>query len=356
MELFHANKQWATRPQDERFASLQGLYDATRGYFESAVESQVPYDSLRVEAIDGEVSLVGRSGQPARFTHWGFGQAAALVGAPAGYLRQLPATLACQNLNHGLKGRGEDKDDSAKLLLQRNGSMLVRAITSDKYARIWNWQLAARLLELEASGMWTPAVPDIRAFRGAEPALYASDHDMFAFMRSTDRVIAEPGSTSPLWRGVIVENSEVGAGKLKFTRFLYREMCGNHIIWGASKVMEVGFVHVGAIADKWGDVLVTVKKWADESAAADEAMVERAQRVRLGNTTDEVLDAIFGKVDLSRKALAAGLAAHKPEEDGDPLTVWGVVQGLTRHSQTIRFEDERKRIDREAGKIMTIDF
>ncbi|BBC02432.1 hypothetical protein AB7M49_003961 [Bradyrhizobium elkanii] len=35
-------------------------------------------------------------------THWSFGQLASQVGAPATYLRQLPATLAAINLLYGL--------------------------------------------------------------------------------------------------------------------------------------------------------------------------------------------------------------------------------------------------------------
>ncbi len=35
-------------------------------------------------------------------THWSFGQLASLVGAPASYLRQLPAPLAGVNLQYGL--------------------------------------------------------------------------------------------------------------------------------------------------------------------------------------------------------------------------------------------------------------
>ena len=32
MELFHASKQWSTRPADERFANLQEMFDATLAY------------------------------------------------------------------------------------------------------------------------------------------------------------------------------------------------------------------------------------------------------------------------------------------------------------------------------------
>jgi len=42
------------------------------------------------------------SDKPVAPTHWSFGQLASQVGAPAAYLRQLPAALAGINLQYGL--------------------------------------------------------------------------------------------------------------------------------------------------------------------------------------------------------------------------------------------------------------
>lgn len=353
MELFKANTQWSTRPSDERFRSLQALYDATKGYAVVAQEATREYTSIRAEAINGDVQLIGRHGNPARLTHWAFGQMAQRIGAPAAYLRGLPATLAVQNLNHGLSGLGSEK---ALMLFHRdNSSLLLRAVTSERYARIWNHEVVERLLALPSH--WEPAVPDVRAFNGAEPSLYASDHDMFVFLRSRNTTITEPGTDQPIYRGVIVENSEVGASALKLTRFLYRYMCGNHIIWGASEVVDMSVRHVGAARTRWDNFSIVIRKWADESAGADEANIREAQRHVIAATKEQVLDAIFGRrnIGLSRKVLEASYAAVQPE-DGDPRTIWGMVQGVTRHSQTIPFADQRTALDRAAGKLFEARF
>lgn len=355
MELFKAHQQWSNRPEDERFTSLQDLYSACKGYAETAKEAKRPYVDLRTEAINGDVQLVGRQGLPAKLTHWAFGQLAARIGAPASYLRDLPATLAVQNLNHGL-ARLKDvaNERMASMLFHSNGSLLLRAITSDKYARIWNWEIAERLLDLNG---WEPARPDIRVIDDRLP-LYASDHDMFVFLRSTDRYVKESGADLPLWRGVIVENSEVGASALKLTRFLYREMCGNHIIWGASEVMDMSIRHIGEARDRWQQFAVKIRQWSDASVSDESPIIERAKHAVIADTKEGVLDAIFGKraVGLTRKAIVGGYGAVKPEEDGNPNTVWGMVQGLTRYSQTIPYGDGRTVIDRAAGKLMDISF
>src|SRR5258705_8402745 len=128
MELFKANKQWSTRPEDERFASLEALYTATRHYADIAREKRMPFADMRVENVDGDVQLVGRAGIPAKLTHWAFGQLCARVEAPANYLRDLPATLACQNLNHGLAARLQNTaaNSIANLMFHENGGLLLR--------------------------------------------------------------------------------------------------------------------------------------------------------------------------------------------------------------------------------------
>jgi hypothetical protein len=45
--------------------------------------------------------IVPGQDQPVAPTHWSFGQLCSLVGAPATYMRQLPAPLGI-NLQHGL--------------------------------------------------------------------------------------------------------------------------------------------------------------------------------------------------------------------------------------------------------------
>jgi len=353
MELFHAHDQWSRRPADERFDSLQSLFTATHTYALTAAEKpNVRVDSLRVEAFEGAVQLLGKGGVPAKLTHWSFGQLAARVGAPAGYLRELPATLAAQNINHGLARRVKDDGDAtANLLFHANGSLLLRAITSDKYSRIWNYEVAERLLDMESRG-WTPATPDFNKFDDRKP-LYASDHDMFAFIMHPDRVVREAGNPMGLKRGIIASNSEVGAGKLRLLRFLYREMCGNHIIWGAEDLVDLSAVHVGNVRGKFANWQVEIKKYVDSSAADDELRIAAAQTKRLAATKDELLDMLFGKrnLGLTRTALAAGYDAVQ-DGDGDPLTAWGIVQGLTRYSQTTPYADERMKIDRAAGKLL----
>lgn len=356
MELFKAHRQWATRPEDQRFPSLQALLDATKAYASVAIEAPARVEDLKAEVVNDDVVLVGRKGNPAQLTNWAFTQLASKVEAPAQYLRKLPAKLAVENLNHGLAAYA-DKQEQANLLFHRNGSLLCRAFLSPMYSRIWNWEVAERLVGLESYG-WKPARPDIRVEFGDFPSLYASDHDMFAFVCNDEYRIPEPGNPAGLKRGVIVENSEVGASALKMTRFLYREMCGNHIIWGASRVLEISVRHVGNARDRWGMYRYELQRYAESSISDEQAKIASSKSLQIADTKEGVLDKLFAirSLGLSRKTLEAGYDACLPEQDGRPETVWGMVQGLTRHSQTLPFADQRTQIDKGAGKILEFAF
>ena len=384
LNLFAASTQWSTRPDDERFWTLSDAYRATKDYADNArVAAGIPYSTLRTEAKDGEIVLVGSKDIPARLSHWAFGQLASRVGAPAGYLRQLPATLAAQNLNHGLKSAGSDEAD---ILLHTNGGWLTRAFTSPVYNRIWNWEVIERALELEAGGWRTPPARPARAGQaGSRPAtaydvlqqtsgggglsvnvgdiiapagIYASDHDCFLFLVNEQNRVQD-GTPDGLSRGVFITNSEVGAASLRVTRFYYRHVCGNHIVWDASNVVEVRLRHVGdRVDERFSDAIEAQVRWIDEGSREDEQKIARAKTFRLGESKEDVLDAVFGKrsVGLSRAAIGTGYDSVLPEIDGDPRSAWGLAQGLTRASQQVAYSDERDRLDRAAGKVVELAF
>ena len=359
MEIFKANQQWAARPADERFPDLQSLYNATKAYAETAVEAEADFSDLRAEADGGEVYLMGKGNIPAKLTNWAFGQLAGRAGAPASYLATLPATLAVNNINYGLKARSSDAAEKATLLLHKNGGYVCRALTTEKYERIWNYEVAERLLGLASQG-WEPARPDFNLRGNDFPALYASDRDMFAFIRLPNQTIQQPtdGSLPPMYKGLIYWNSEVGDKKIGCMRFLYNSMCGNHIIWGASEVLELSARHVGNVRGMMRNFEWQIRKYANESVSDLEATIKAAHTKVIASTKEGVLDLLFGKRDLgiTRKALEASYDAVLPVQDGAPNTVWGMVQGITRHSQTIPYADQRQNLDKAARKVMKMAF
>jgi hypothetical protein len=378
--LYEASNQWAVRPADQRYETLDAMYDASRGYHASARVASIPYRDLELSDDDGELLLLGKE-RIARFTNWSFGQICSRVGAPAGYLRSVPASLAASCINHGLSDF--PFDDVAQILMHENGTLLCRAFTSDDYSRIWNWEVIDRLRGLVGDGWSVPparpaqaGAPGSRVATAADigprtinlhvgdtiaPAgLYASDHDMFAFLVN-EQVTIDDGTPGGLARGVFVSNSEVGAAALKLTRFLYRSVCGNHIVWDAKDVEELRIVHRGNASSRYGYKLTAeLRKYAFGNVSDDELRIVESKKIQIGQTKDEVLNTLFAKRLLPRKTLE--LAYDRAVDEADtyrdfsPRSVWGMVQGITAHSQTEQFAEKRVELDRAAGKLMSMSF
>ena len=92
------SSEWFSRPADERYLSLSDLFASVKARTERSRTRTVESAAVRVEAsrdnAEGLALVLPGSSAPVAPTHWSFGQLASLVGAPAAYLRQLPAALA----------------------------------------------------------------------------------------------------------------------------------------------------------------------------------------------------------------------------------------------------------------------
>lgn len=364
MELFKANQQWSTRPSDETFGDIETAYDAALGYARSSAEkTNVALNSIRTEAAGDEINLTGKGGIPARVSNWAFGQLSRYASAPASYLRTLPPTLAAQNLNYGLKTASDANPDAqVNILAHKNGELLVRALTSDKYRRIWNWEVLDRMRPMTAEG-WscpTPFRTRVDETANPDPTVYVSDHDMFAFLVREDIRIAEPGNPEGLARGFFVENSEVGASALRVTTFLYRYMCCNHIVWGAKDVSEIAVRHVGKARANLETMFIGLTEYANESASDLEYKIKTAKSRIIDADPAKVLDMIFAKLrgQVTRDALQKSqeLAQLHYLTDGDPNSFWGMAQGMTRYSQSLQFADARVQVDRAAADLIELAF
>ena len=99
------SSEWFSRPADQRYLSLSELARTVRDRTDRsrtrAVESALIHVEARTDPERLALMLPG-SDKPVAPTHWSFGQLASQVGAPAAYLRQLPAALAGINLQYGL--------------------------------------------------------------------------------------------------------------------------------------------------------------------------------------------------------------------------------------------------------------
>ena len=255
------SSDWFSRPDDERFLSLPNLYAAVRERSERATARTLESRAIRVEARRDDPELLelivpGRE-TPVSPTHWSFGQLCSLVGAPASYLRDLPAALAGVNLQHGLLSH---RAELIKTLEAEDGRTELRAVTGPDYGRIWDHELVAAVMKIAGNGTgdtrWkVPGVLDWGTMTHnpfvdvtkETTTLYASDRDVFLFLVDDAHPIEAGrlpnGDPDLYFRGFYCWNSEVGSKTLGIASFYLRAVCMNRNLWGVEGFEEISIRH-----------------------------------------------------------------------------------------------------------------
>lgn len=368
MELMQASNQWATRPADERFTSLTELLAHTKGQREASVARVLANRRVMAAPVEndetgkGLVIIERQSGAPALPSHWSFGQLCGRVGAPAGYLRTLPAAMAADCVNYGLQAR--DTVDELGFLLRQEGHgnpASLAAVTGPNYGRIWNAEIAQALVKRFGDGInGAFRVPGEFGQRvevtKENTTLYAGDRDMFVFLADEDHRIEVPnrrnGQSGSMARGLFVYNSEVGAQTLGVAAFLFDYVCCNRIVWGAEGFKEIKIRHTSGAPDRWIEqVQPAIQRYANGAASIIQDKIIEAQAKKIGDR--ERVDAFLNTRFTKSQAKAINLA-HEAEEGRPIETLWDVTVGATAYARTIEWQDERVDIERKAGAVMAL--
>jgi hypothetical protein len=355
------------RPADERFTdlpSMKAMMDASR---ENSVENVVPNRRVQFaphpdNPVKG-LTIEGSNGfiDP---THFSFGQLASLVSAPAGYLRSLPAPLAADALNYGMKFN-RDVQDIGMLRTRaadENGRdhVQLRAATGPNYGRVWNNDIIGMLMDKVGDGR----TGDFRvpgefgkevAVTKDNTTLYGSDRDMFVFLADETNRIEMPnrrnGKPGTLARGFFVWNSEVGSQSLGAAFFLFDYACSNRIVWGAEGFKEIRLRHTAGAPDRWMENIVPVlKDYADSAAAPIEQTIQIAQSKRV----DDDLTKFLKERKFTMSQIRGAEEAHMREESRPIETLWDAVTGVTAYAKSIKNQDDRVSVERSAGKLLDL--
>jgi len=361
--ITEASRQWATRPEEERFTSLDAM--AAHFHAQRAISRAAVVSSRKLRAVpDGADGLLieGPSGYGFAPTNWAMGQAAQLVGAPAAYLRTLPAPVAADCLNYGFHVERDAQD--VGVLLTKNGAgtagaSTLRAMTGPRYGRIWNGDVVEALRDrfgdgvtgdFRVPGMFGEALDVVTS---ANTTLYAGDRDMFVFLADEANRIELPGRrdgrTGTLARGFFVSNSEVGAGTLRVKTFLFDYVCANRIVWGAHELEEIAIRHTASAPDRFvEEVAPALLAYSQASAGSVERVLASAQRSKV-DKVEEFLSKRFGPKVGQRVA-----AVHMAEEGRPIESVWDVVTGATAYAKSIPWTAERVEFETTAGDLLEL--
>lgn len=360
MNLMTAHREWRERPHDQRYQSFDALQAAVDARKHASYEVTSPTSLLRVGADESGDLRLHAGGMSARFSNWSFNQFASRIGVPAEFVSSLPAHLATDVINHRIQAEADRSDDkNAKLLFGDNGhgGLVLRAATSDRYARtLWDSDAVSLVQKLiSGTSFHNPlAFKDGRFGGEVEPGgLYASDRDVFMTVWDDQNAIEVDGEQ--LFRFALFWNSETGARTFGVTLGLVRTICRNLILWGARDLTQFAVRHIGAKFDQ--RVQEQIPRILDELGVEDpkkeREVIRAALRHQVARNDDEAIKFLREKTSLGLKVSTEAVKAAVAEEGGSG-TLWQVVQGITAHARSINNRDKRLLLEREAGKLLDL--
>jgi hypothetical protein len=364
------SSEWFSRPDDERFLSLDALGNAVRGRSERSHTRVLETAAIRVEADRSNAErlalILPGADRPVAPTHWSFGQLASLVGAPAAYLRQLPAPLAGINLQYGLTSH---RAEQIKTLETEEGRLELRAVTGPDYGRIFDHELVDAVQRIAGNGTgdtrwkvpgvldWSTGIYNPRVdITKDTTTLYASDRDIFLFLVDDLNPIEAgrlpDGSPDLYFRGFYCWNSEVGAKTLGMASFYLRAVCQNRNLWGVESFEEISIRHSKYAASRFAhEAAPALLNFANSSPLPFVNGI-RAARERIVARTDEDRGDFLRRRGFSKAETGRIIETVLAEEGHPPESVFDFVQGITAIARGKTNQDARLDLEGRAKKLL----
>jgi len=276
-------------------------------------------------------------------TDWAHGQVSNKLEIPKKYydkMRDHNPDLLARNINEWLP-------DKNKLLL-RTLDNKVRAVLSDRYKIMDNHDLLLSCLE---------------EFKDMGAELHRADlTDSHMYIKAViPHTVEEIRAGDKVVPGVIIQNSEVGAGAFKVLPFMLREVCSNGLI-GESRITKI---HLGKQQDTgivqfsqetqmaenktlWlqvRDIIrgtfdpVTFKQWVQSIRQGTEVEIQNPIYA-----IDNVIES-FGITD----SLKEDLLNHFSRE-GD-MTQWGLANAVPRTAKDLENPDQMIELEKIGGQV-----
>ncbi|MBL4793083.1 MAG: DUF932 domain-containing protein [Citromicrobium sp.] len=364
------SSEWFSRPDDEKYLSLSDLYASVKGRADQSKTRTFESAAIRVEAHRDDPEklalVLPDAEEPVAPTHWSFGQLASLVGAPAAYLRQLPAPLAGINLQYGLTNH---RAEQVKTMEVANGRTELRAVTGPDYGRIYDHELVSAVQRIAGDGVgdtrwkipgvldWSTGVynPMVDVTKDTT-TLYASDRDVFLFLvddlNPIEAGTLPDGSPDLFFRGFYCWNSEVGAKTLGIASFYLRAVCQNRNLWGVEDFQEITIRHSKYAANRFAhEAAPALANFADSSPQPFIQGI-RSARERIVARSDEDRTDFLRKRGFSKAETDKIVETVLTEEGRPPESVFDFVQGITAVARSKAQQDARLTMETRAKKLL----
>lgn len=302
----------------------------------------VPFPTLEVFSASGEF----------RLNNVMHNQVGGHVDIPSKYYDRMLAEkpdLLAMNVNSWLASR----PDEDKRMVRTIGPV-ARAFLSNRYNRIENEEIAEVALPILSE------VPDIQIVSSE-----ITDRRMY-IQAVTPRIQAEVKKGDVVQAGLIISNSEVGAGSVSVAAILWRLQCLN----GMTSQDRLRVYHVGRTIED------TDELWADDTKAAEDRLVlkkvrdmvraaldETRFRQRVARCADLASASLSGDPVAAVEVLARKVGVSEKEQGGilsalikgADLSAWGMINAVTAQAHKASSYDRAVEFENAGGELANLN-
>jgi len=310
---------------------------------------------LQMEPFGNNVylQLEGNEIEPLEINQIAHRQLGAHLKIPVDYydrmLSQYPDLLA-QNVNAWLQ-----REPSTRMVRTLSGT--ARAFLSNRYRRIDNIEIAKIVL------------PIIGQMNGAHfESCQITDSRMYLKVVNT-RLEAEVVPGDIVQAGIIISNSEVGQGSVSIQPLVYRLVCSNGMVVNDAKARKYHTGRINTLEENFqlyseetlaAEDHAFVKKIEDTvKAAVDEArfaqvidLMRNATEAKMNTADVPKLVKLASKDFGIKEDESTGILQHLIE--GKDLTLYGLSNAVTRHSQDVENYDRATQLESIGYKILSM--
>jgi hypothetical protein len=362
-----AQRQYFSRPADQKFDSVEALLNKVTARANAAMEFESEIVDMTAQRNpDGGIVFSAKPSkgvlteymQP---TNYAFGQTCGLVKAPADFMRRLAEQgneeLVVKNLNHCIAKREKAGLKFLNVPDADGGDIgTLYSTTSPTYGRIWDRdvvQATKDTLDAVNNDAGKELFYSPWAWGKKHRALFGSDRDCFMFFCDGGSIVDGGGERDQLNRGVYVWNSEVGAATFGIATFLFRQCCGNFMIWGVDNAKILNIRHTsGGPARFLEQARPALNEFARSSVKQIESVVKAAKAFQLPTDRDEVFE--FAMKHGFNKAEAKRAYDTAIAEEGQCATGFDLINGFTATARMMAYADAKVDLETRAGKLMDV--
>ena len=336
--LISASNELFRRGPDERFDSLQSLYDHCYATRTNSIDRWHAPQAIQPAPQGGRFRVAVGDDGDFSLSDWSFGQLCRLASVSKETVNRVSAATAAQIFRETMPS-GEKP---LQLLTQDDA---IRSIHGTAYTRLHNVDLLNVVREFA-----TDFQPPQTAGTGGT-GLYCGEQDMFVFL--IDPLGWAEINGEAFAPGFFLWNSEVGKRSVGMQTFWFQAVCQNHIVWDAVDVIDFSRKHTANVHECLGEVRRLIANLVEKRDQRRDGFVKtigKAMETTLGSDADEVLK-LLAKQGIPRSVAKEALELARTS---GRFTIFNVVDALTRLAGRIRNAGERTEADERAGMLLAL--